>query len=466
MQMNAQRFTRFLFLLIALSSAVSCNHVRPKAPVQASFEPSLPDPVSYVSGKVTFNIRDLERKINRSLKPVLVTEEAFEGRRGEAWRLRVERTGRVRIQYANQRVSFSAPLQVWYSNPIGLGKRSQRKSRQLCALAVNFVSPLAMASNWRLTTRSRFENYRWIQKPKVRVLGMNVGITKLAETILAKRRSQIEAAIDSVVHQELRLDGEIRRIWRGMQKPLRISKSPEEIWLVPRPFSVVVAPVQGNSKQITVPLRIAFRVDTRFGPRPTITALERLPRLQRRAQLPQSSRLQVLARVPFTDVNRILARKLTEQKLDLAGGNIKIKSATVYGNGLSLILRADVSGAVNGTLYFRGQPSYDTLANTLNLKNVDFDVATKERLFATADWLLHDHLRDTIQAAMVVPLRQQISTLPGKIETAFARSKAGRKTALDIDAFRLVPQRIVVRPEGVQVLINVESKVAVMVNRL
>lgn len=462
--MNAQRVIGFLFFLAALAGAVSCNRVRPEAPAPLDFEPAIPDPVSYLAGNITFNIRDLEKKINKSLNPVLVSEENFEGKKGEAWRLRVERTGPVRIQYTNRKVSFSAPLQVWYSNPIGLGKH--RKSRQLCALSVNFVSPLAVASNWRLTTHSRFENYQWIQKPKVRLLGVKVGVTKLAENILDKRRAEIEAAIDRAVHHELRLDKEVRRIWRDLQKPLRISRKPEELWIIPRPFSVVVAPVRGNSQQIVVALRIAFRVDTRFGPKPEIVALERLPRLLRRNKLPEASRLQVLARIPFEDVNRVLARTMSNQKLDLAGGRLNVKNTVVYGNGRSLILRTDVGGAVSGTLYLRGQPAYDTLNNTLYVQYVDFDVDTKERLFASADWLLHDHLRDTLQSALVVPLNRQIAKLPTTIETAFARSGAGRKTELDIDAFRMVPKRIVVRPEGVQVLINVESKVAVKVKRI
>ncbi len=462
--MNAQRVIGFLFLLVALGGAVSCNRVRPEAPAPVDFEPAIPDPVSYLAGDITFKIRDLEKKINKSLNPVLVSEENFEGKKGEAWRLRVERTGPVRIKYANQKVSFTAPLKVWYSNPIGLSKH--RKSRQLCALSVNFVSPLAVASNWRLTTRSRFENYEWIEKPKVSLLGVKVGVTKLAEKLLDKRRAEIEAAIDQAVHNELRLDREVRHIWRDLQKPLRISRKPQELWIIPRPFSVVVAPVSGNSQQIVVSLRIAFRVDTRFGPKPELVTLERLPRLLRRNKLPEASRLQVLARIPFEDVNRVLAQTMSNEKLNLAGGKLKVKNTVVYGNGRSLILRTDVGGAVNGTLYFRGQPGYDTLNNTLFIQNVDFDVDTKERLFATADWLLHDHLRDTLQSAMVVPLNQQIAKLPTTIETAFARSGAGRKTELDINAFRMVPKRIVVRPEGVQVLISVESKVAVKVKKL
>lgn len=462
--MNAQRITGLFFWIVAIALVGSCKRVRSEPPVDQVFEPAIPDPISYVSGHVTFKLRDLEYKINHTLGDVLVSEETFEGKKGQAWRFRVERTGPVRLHYANQKVSFSAPLQVFYSNPIGLSRK--RKQRTLCALAVNFVSPVSVESGWRLTMRSRFENYRWIQKPTVQILGLKIGITKLADTILQKRRSEIEAAIDKAVHNELRLDRQVSRIWRDMQKPLRIGRKPEEIWLIPRPFSIAVAPIYGNAEQITVPLQIAFRVDTKFGPRPVVETTERLPRLLRHPRLPEASRLHVLAFIPYSDVNRVLARKLDQQKLNLAGGNLAVKSATVYGNGPWLVVRTEVSGAVNGTLYFRGQPRYDTLTNTLRVKNVDFDVDTRERLFATADWLLHDHLRDTLQSAMVVPLRHQIDQLPGKIETAFARGKVGRKTALDVESFRLVPQRLVVRPDGIQVLINVESTVDVFVKRL
>lgn len=461
---NAQPFIGYLLVVVALTGAVSCHRVKTETPVTQNFEPPIADPVSFVAADITFTIRDLEHKINRTLKPVLVTEETFEGKKGEAWRLRVERTGPVRVRYANQKVSFSAPLQVWYSNPIGL--RKDKRSRPLCALAVNFVSPLSVAPNWRLTTQVHLQDYRWIQEPTVRLAGIKVNVKKLAENLLDKRRSDIELAIDSAVHNELRLDTEVRRIWRDMQKPLRLSKTPEEIWLIPRPFSVAVAPVHGNSRRITLPVQIAFRVDTRFGTMPVVERTERLPRLLRRNRLPDASRLQVLARVPYADLNRVLARRLNQEKLDLAGGDIRIKNATVYGGGRSLVLKADVGGSVNGTLYFRGQPTYDTLTNTLRVRDVDFDVVTKEHLFATADWLLHDHLRDTLQSVLVVPLRYEVDTLPEKIETAFARGKVGRKAALDIDAFRLVPLRMVVRPEGIEILIKIESKVDLSVKRL
>ncbi|GAB2538277.1 DUF4403 family protein [Spirosoma aerophilum] len=464
--MNALRTIGFLCLLVFVVSLDACKRVRPAAPEREEFEPAITDPVSFVAGNLTFNISDLETKINKSLKVVLVPEETFEGRKGEAWRFRVERTGPIRIRYANRRVYFSAPLQVWYTNPIGLRKRAKRPRRTLCALSVTFNSPVGVGTNWRLATKSTFENYQWTQEPKVQLLGIKLNVKKLAEKILDKRKADIEQAIDKAVHDGLRLDREVSKVWRDMQNPLRIAKVPENIWLMPRPFSIAVAPVYGNKKQITVPLQIAFRVKTKLGPRPMVDTLIMLPRLLRRNNLPDSARIEVLAFIPYSEVNTVLARTLIKQKLDLAGGNITIKNASVYGSGRNIILKAEVGGKVKGNLYFHGSPQYDTLTNTLRIKNVDFDVDTKERLFATADWLLHDHLRDTIQAAMVIPLRQQITSIPDKIETAFAKAKVGQKTDLNLDTFRLTPQRIVVRPDGIQVLIKVQSKVAVKVKKL
>ncbi len=462
--MNRPRAIGFLVCLATLIGAIACQRVTTKPPVSQNFEPPIADPVSFVAADVTFIIRDLERKINKSLNPVLVNEQTFEGKKGESWRLRVKRSGPVRIRYANRKVTFSAPLQVWYSNPIGL--RRDKKSRLLCAVAVNFASPLGVNANWRLSTRVSLQNYRWIRKPAVRLFGLKISVKNLAEKLLHKRRADIEQAIDKAIHDELRLDREVSRIWRDMQKPLRISKNPDQIWLVPRPFSVAVAPVLGNARQITLPVQIAFRVDTRLGAMPVVNHTERLPPLLRRPRLPEAARLLVLVRVPYTDLNRVLDRTLKQQKLSLAGGNLHLKNVTVYGGGQSLILQADVGGAVNGTLYFRGQPTFDTLTNMLRVQHVDFDVVTKERLFASADWLLHDHLRDTLQSVLVVPLRYEVATLPEKIEKAFARSKAGQKTTLAVNAFRLVPQRIVIRPEGIEILIKVVSKVDLTVKHL
>ncbi len=65
-----------------------------------------------------------------------------------------------------------------------------------------------------------------------------------------------------------------------------------------------------------------------------------------------------------------------------------------------------------------------------------------------------------------VPLGQEINQLPQKIDEAFEKSPAGQKTNLNIKSFRFIPQKVAVRPDGVQVSIKVRSEVVMQVQQL
>ena len=464
--MIPQRITYLSLLLFVLAWAAACQKkVKPAAPAAEGFDSLIPPVYSFLAGPITFQIKSLEDKINASLKTELVSPEMFEGTKGANFNLRVIRTGRVRIRYANHKVTFSAPLQIWLDNPIRLNKKKHAE-RAICALSVDFQSPLQVAGDWRLSTRAQFVNYTWIREPKVRILGINIPVTKLADRTLQKHRAAIEAAIDEAVYDGLRLDKQVRPIWLDLQKPLLLTKLPDTLWLMPTPFSVAVGEITGTAATLTVPIRVAFTTKTVIGRRPAMDLNRQLPRIRKDTGIRQVSDVRVLSLIPYADINRVLDRGLKDRKLQLAGGLLRIRRASVYGGQHALIIRADVAGATRGTLYFRGQPAYDTLTNTLKVKNIDFDVETEERLMATADWLLHDRLKDTLSRVLHVPLREQVMKLPTLIDRAFDHSKASQKNDLKISSFRFVPQRIAIRPEGVQLLLKVESTVAFQVKKL
>ncbi|MEZ0539989.1 DUF4403 family protein [Fibrella arboris] len=463
--MIPQRSTYLFLLLIVLGWASACQKVKPKAPTAEGFDEPIPPARSFLAGPITFQIKSLEDKINASIKTEIVNPEMLEGQKGASFNMRVVRTGRIKIRYADHKVNFSAPLEIWLDNPIRLKKKNHAK-HAVCALSVDFQSPLQVASDWRLTTHVSLIKHTWIKQPKIRVLGITIPFTKLAENVIQKRRSEIEAAIDKAVYDGLRLDKQVRPVWMDLQKPLILAKQPDSLWLVPTPFSVAVGDVQGNATTLTVPIRVAFYTRTMIGPRPVIELNRKLPRIRRDKHVQQVSDIQVMSFISYADINRILAKQLKGHKLELAGGLLTIKKTEVYGGQRAVIIKADVGGAVKGTLYFRGQPAYDTLTHTLQVKNIDFDVETEERLLASADWLLHDRLNDTLSKALKFPIREQIDRLPRLIDGAFEKAKAGKKNDLDILTFKFVPQRIAIRPDGIQALLKVQSTVAFKVKKL
>ena len=169
--------------------------------------------------------------------------------------------------------------------------------------------------------------------------------------------------------------------------------------------------------------------------------------------------------IPYADINRMLALTVNNKETKLAMGSITLKSASVYGGQHALIVKADVEGLFNGTVYLKGTPMFDTLKNALEINNLDFDAEPGSVLSKKTGAVWHDALRKMLEGLLTIRLGDDIAKLPRKIDEAFEKGP-GKKTDLGIQTFRFIPQKIAIRPEGIQALIKVESRIGVKVDKL
>lgn len=446
------------FLAMLLAGVFSCKQVKPEQPVARNFDDSLKADSSYVSAPILFEITELEEKINKALGLVLVKNAELKTAFPRPIHLRIERSGSIKLAFDGNRLTFGASLKIWISNPLSLSNNLKDASNRVYSeLEVHFRSPLTVRDDWRMETNVELENYRWITKPEIRVLGINFPVAKLADHILTKRENGIEDAIDKAVFNELRLDRELETVWKDIQKPLLVNRAFQEVWLVPRPFAVLVGPIRGNPTSIIIPMRLKLTVDSKFGSKPEYAPNAQLPRLQKVAFLPMISHINLLSRIPYQQMSSVLNSYVTGKKFDIVNHLVDIEKVSVYGGDHALIVRTDIKGAISGTLYFRGRPAFDTVRNELVMKNIDYDIHTEQSLAKAADWLLHDTLKDTVQAALKMPLQEYFTLIPDRIETAFAKAKVGRKARIDIPKFQLKPKAIAVRPDGLYVLLHADA---------
>lgn len=454
-----------ILLLLTLAMCLlflKCQHVNTEPPEAIGFDPPIPPMRSYLAGPITFRLEELQKKINQELDPVLVGKKAKNEKKGGLLSFRVERSGPVQIRYENQQVKLSAPLQLWLTTPFGSEKTLPKKP--FCALHVNFQSPLRVTENWRMASEIKFVDYQWIQEPEIRLLGKDISLTNFVQNILERHKTDIEKAIDSAIYNDLRLDKTVSPIWRDIQKPLRINKQ-YGLWLLPKPISVAASPITGNNEAITTHLRIAFDTETELKAQEPVPTSTPLPQLQKRDTVSQVSELHIMSFIPYKDINQMLARTLANEPEKIALGMLTIKGASVYGSQHDLIVKTTVSGLIDGTIYLRGHPIFDTLTNTLRVRNLDFDAATDSALSKLSGSIVHRGLQKLLQSMLTISLGDEIDKLPQKINEAFEKGP-GKKTNLGIHAFRFVPQKIAIRPDGIQSLIKVESKVSVQVQKL
>ena len=87
----------------------------------------------------------------------------------------------------------------------------------------------------------------------------------------------------------------------------------------------------------------------------------------------------------YDSLSNILNRHIANKEFDFNKGPVKkkfiIQDCKLYGTGNEkLIIKVNFTGTDNGTFYLTGKPVYDKETHFLEVKNIDFDIKSKNAL--------------------------------------------------------------------------------------
>lgn len=94
----------------------------------------------------------------------------------------------------------------------------------------------------------------------------------------------------------------------------------------------------------------------------------------------------------YDSLSHIMNQRLVDKEFDLDKGPVKkkfiIKNCRLFGEGNErVIIKVDFAGTNQGTFYLTGKPAYDKDKRVLEVRDIDFDIKSKNALLKTAEWL-------------------------------------------------------------------------------
>jgi hypothetical protein len=103
----------------------------------------------------------------------------------------------------------------------------------------------------------------------------------------------------------------------------------------------------------------------------------------------------------YDSLSTIMNRRLTNKEFDLDKGPVKkkfvLKSCQLYSEGNEkLIIKINFGGTNEGTFYLTGKPVYNIATHVLEIKDIDFDIKSKNTLLKTAEWLFSKRITGEI----------------------------------------------------------------------
>ncbi len=117
----------------------------------------------------------------------------------------------------------------------------------------------------------------------------------------------------------------------------------------------------------------------------------------------------------YDSLSNIINAQLKGQEFDLSRGKqkrvIRVQDCRIYGTGNeNLIIKMSFSGSSSGIAYFTGKPFYDEQKKTIEVRDIDFDVKTKNLLLKSADWLFSKRITNEITRVSKFDLSGYVDT--------------------------------------------------------
>lgn len=231
---------------------------------------------------------------------------------------------------------------------------------------LHFSTSLYWRTDWRLGARNTTLAAELRDRCEVTVL--DVDATPLMRRMADAQLRDMRHELDSIIPALLDLRPAADSLWRLLQRPMALD-SAGSVWLAMGPDGVGLAPVTGAAGTIRTAVVLTARPRVVLGARPANGARS-LPQL---SVAPATSGLRVPVDValPFDELGRRATALLAAES---AGKDVRVREVRVWGAGDTAVVRLELDGRVDGTLYLAGRVRYDAAGRALRLDDLRYTV--------------------------------------------------------------------------------------------
>ena len=136
----------------------------------------------------------------------------------------------------------------------------------------------------------------------------------------------------------------------------------------------------------------------------------------------------------------------------------------LYGGEGKIIVETDVTGSLNGKLYFTGVPYYNSADSTIRVKDFNFEMHTKNALLKSANWLMHASFVNMIEKRLEFPLGSNIIESKKMLQKSLANYNMGMGTTLQCRLDDLNVEGVLLTRESIKASIIFKGKITILIN--
>ncbi len=441
---------------------------QPKPPKAIKEKISIDIPVSTINLPITYRVEQLADYLNRKITGTFLEKYVFLNSGKEEIYLSLTKQEKITVSSTGEELICTLPLVVdgtVINSSLGEALSKLFKPVQT-GIVITLATPIALDSNWNLSTRFEIRGYRWLSEPILQIGPFKIHIKEHLDKEIQEKSNYLTHLLDQQINEEVSLQPTVWGVWKDLQKPILINKSPPEVWL-----RFVCDDIQGKIELDTETITCF----TRLKAKPliitdTTTAVKTVP-LPKFTLLPETkkvpiSSLYIYAYSSFAEINDQLNSFFRGKTYSAKGHTVAIKNIHAYAsvNGLTIAVQTD--GVLKSKLFVSGQPVFDTSSQKLEIQDFDFSADSKNVFMQAGEELLHNQIKDAIASRLHLNLDSLINRVPELVHNAIAKGKAGKTISLTLNGLTIKSCDIQLGAEKIHLVAHVLTEADIHLKRI
>ena len=418
-----RRFPVFLsiFLFPLFFAGISgCAVLKVERPPESYEVNNIQPPVSYLTIPLDIDLKKVEKLVNQQFKGLIYADTSFDDNNHDNLMVKAWKMSDIKLTMDGNQLLYQVPLSVWIKKKFEIGAFGIGISdtREVTGnVILKFRTRISVGKDWTISTMTFSDGYDWVTTPVLQLApGISIPLPFISDLLMQANEDDINKKIDKALQSSFDLKSNLSQIWNKIQIPIKLSDQ-YPLWAKITPLEISMVPIQGSVDILHHSVGVKANTELFYGDEPAYHLNLDIPDLKITSRLDNDFRISLASDIPFPSINEIAKQQLVGYQYKQGKNRVEIKNIYIFGSGDKLVVALDITGTVKGTIYLSGKPYYDKETSSLRIKDLDFDIRTKNVLIRSASWILHQNLLQTLGKKLSFSIDDQLKSAQNQLQS-------------------------------------------------
>jgi hypothetical protein len=342
---------------------------------------------------ITISLSEIEHQLNKKLSGLIYNDSLINDDKTE---MKIWKTAPILLSEKDGNIVSVIPLKIWAKFKYGTDFLGLYDTREISLNGTITLNSSTQLTNWKLTTKSKIEDFAWSDSPTILVAGKKIPITYIINPTMRIFKEKIAKKIDNAIDRTCDFKPHVLNVIEKLSVPFMTSERYES-WFKMVPIELYVTEAKLSKSKITMEMGLKCNMQTMVGQQPKNGFDASKITLKPVSSIPEKTTASVVAVSTYESASNIVTKNFQGQEFGSGSRKITVQKVALWHKDGKIVIALDVLGSINGTLYLVGIPNYNSISKEIYFDQLEYVINTKSILLKSANWLMQETILSKIQ---------------------------------------------------------------------